>query len=301
MPFTPDYPVNPERQAYTEYAQTGNGRTGILMLHGYMGSPLSSHNMAKFLAGRGITVHCPLLPGHGQYPDKLKGVKREQWIAEAAEGYDCISQQCDEVFLMGHSMGAVLGADLCRKHPQIKGLIMLTPVYDTPDDRLNLFRWLYPVVPWFYPTWIPSKRMRKLVRERVLDYDPTMDPDDPAVKKQLPRLTRIPTGSLAEMLKMIDYGRTIWPDFHHPVIIFHGKSDPAVKPGSIEKLYEILPNDDKQLFSFPDSGHEVMRTLDPAHEEVWQRTYQFVRERSEIGLPDGDTAVPHPDVCSDSS
>lgn len=291
MPFIPDYAIKPERRAYTEYAQIGDGRTGILMLHGYMGSPLSSHDMAKYLAGRGITVHCPLLPGHGQYPDKLHGVKREQWLAEAAAGYDFISQQCEEVFLMGHSMGTVLGADLCRQHPEIKGLIMLTPVYDTPDDRLNFLRWVHPFLPWFYPTWMPSKRMRKLVRERVLDYDPTLDLADPAVKKQLPKLTRIPTGSLVEMLKMIDYGRTLWPDLHRSVIIFHGQKDPAVKPGSIEKLYEILPNDDKKMVSFPDSGHEVMRAFDPAHQDVWRLTYQFIQERSEIGLPDENTAV----------
>ena len=47
MPFTPDYPVKPERQAYTEYARIGDGHTGILMLHGYMGSPLSSREMAQ--------------------------------------------------------------------------------------------------------------------------------------------------------------------------------------------------------------------------------------------------------------
>ncbi len=44
-----------------------------------------------------------------------------------------------------------------------------------------------------------------------------------------------------------------------------------------------------------------MRPLDPAHEEVWQRAYEFVRERSEIGLPAGDTAVSHPNVSSDSA
>jgi carboxylesterase len=76
MPFAPTYDVPAERRAYVELArvENGNGRIGLLMLHGYMGSPLSSHPMANYLAGHGVSVHCPLLPGHGHYPDKLHKV-----------------------------------------------------------------------------------------------------------------------------------------------------------------------------------------------------------------------------------
>lgn len=293
MPFTPDYFVKPERRAYTEEARirNENGRIAVLMLHGYMGSPLSSQPMAQYLAEQGITVHCPLLPGHGEIPDKMKGSTRKQWIAEAYEAYEFIRPQCDELFVMGHSMGTVFGAMLCNDYPdQIRGAIMLTPMYDTPDDRLNVFRPLHYVLPWFYPTMMPSKRMQKLVRERVQDYDPTMDVDDPEIQKQLPKLARIPTDSLYEMLKVADYSRSeVWPKFKHPCIIFRGEHDPAVKLTSVANLYDAIGSEDKILHSFPESGHEVMRPFDPAHEQVWPLTVQFIQTHSEIGLP--NTAV----------
>jgi carboxylesterase len=282
MPFQPPYSVPEIRQPYTEYAvkQADHGRVGILMLHGFMGSPLSSHPMAAYLAEKGITVHCPLLPGHGHHPDKLKGYTSEDWIAAAEEALETFRPQVDELFFMGHSMGTVLGAHLALKNQNIQGMILLTPLYESPDSRLSLMKVLNPFLTWFYPTKVPSRSMKKLVRERVEDFDATLDFDSPEVQKQLPMLTRIPIASLVEMLKMAEYGRSLWPNLNIPTIIFHGGHDPAVRVGSIDLLHNSLPGNDKQIKLFPDAGHELMRPLDPVHEIVWKMAYDFVYERA---------------------
>lgn len=285
MPFAPTYDVPAERRAYVEQARVknGNGRIGLLMLHGFLGSPLSSHPMANYLAEHGISVHCPLLPGHGHHPDKLHKITRQAWLDEAQEVFASVQKQYDELFLMGHSMGAVLGANLCLQNPAVRGLIMLTPIYEAPDDRLNWMKLLRFVMPWFYPHKMRS--MRKLVRERVLDFDPTIDFDDADFQQnELPKVSRVPTGALAEMVKMADYGRTLWPHFTTPSIIFRGGHDPAVKPGTIDKLYDTLPGPHKKLVTFPEAGHEPMRPFDPAHKELWPQALEFIRTYSKIGL-----------------
>ena len=40
-------------------------RQGVLVLHGYGGSPESVMSVANMCAGAGFTVECPRLPGHG--------------------------------------------------------------------------------------------------------------------------------------------------------------------------------------------------------------------------------------------
>lgn len=285
MPFAPTYAVPAERRAYTELSRVENedGRIGLLMLHGFLGSPLSSHPMATYLAEHGVSVHCPLLPGHGHYPDKLHKIPRQAWLAEAQEVFETVQSQYDELFLMGHSMGAVLAAHFCQKNPEVRGLIMLTPLYESPDDRLNWMKILRFVMPWFYPHKMRS--MRALVRERVLDFDPTIDFDDPEFQQhELPKVSRVPTGALAEMVKMAEYGRTLWPKLTTPSIIFRGGHDPAVKPGSIDTLYEILPGPHKKLKTFPEAKHEPMRPFDPAHKELWFQALEFIRTYSKIGL-----------------
>jgi carboxylesterase len=230
-------------------------------------------------------MHCPLLPGHGHWPDKLKGFTRQDWIAAAIEGLAHIRTLCDETFLMGHSMGTVLCAHLALQNADIRGLVMLTPLYDSPDNRLATLKLARPFMTWFYPARLPSKSLQRLVRERVQDFYPDLNLDDPEVKKRIPEMTRLPVASVIEMLKMAEYGRTLFSQLTTPSLIFHGGHDPAVKPGSVERLFEVLPGPDKKIKFFPESGHELMRPFDPVHEIVWKMVFDFVYERSALRQP----------------
>jgi carboxylesterase len=239
--------------------------------------------MAQFLAAQGITVHCPLLPGHGELPGKLYRVTRHQWLAEAEEGLAQLRQWADEIFLLSHSMGTVLAANLASQHPDIRGITMLAPLYKVPNRLLHLLRMLRFVMPWFYPWRIPQ--LRRLTRERILDLYPELDLDDPEVQAWLPAATRIPTGAIDEMRKMADLGRLLWPQLTLPVMILQGEEDIAVRPGNARAIYEQVASDDRRYYLFPNAGHELMRPFEPVHEEVWPLVYEFVRERSEVELP----------------
>ncbi len=278
MPFTPTYPVPEERKPYTLIADQneGNGRIGCLMLHGFMGSPYSSRPMADYLVTQGITMHCHLLSGHGHWPDKLYKVPHQRWLEEAEEGLARIRELADEVFLIGHSMGTVMGAHLATKYKDIRGMVMLTPLYDIPDKRLSVMPFLRYVMPWFYPHMLPS--MHDLMKQRVLDFDPTLDLDDPAVQAQIPKMTRVPTSGLAEMIKMVKYGRQFWSQLTLPVLIFQGGDDPAVPSETMAKIYNLLPSKHKELKTFPNAGHELMRPFEPVHTQVWQLIRDFFRK-----------------------
>src|SRR3954451_14630769 len=41
------------------------GRTGVLLVHGFTGTPMSLRPWGEHLAAAGFAVRCPLLPGHG--------------------------------------------------------------------------------------------------------------------------------------------------------------------------------------------------------------------------------------------
>ncbi len=279
MPFQPDYEVPVERLAYTMPASTPSA-VGVLMLHGFMGSPYSSRPLAHFLAEQGVTVHCPLLPGHGHWPDKFHKVSHRAWLAEAAEALATLRQMCPQIFLMGHSMGNVLAASLLQTSANVRGLILLAPIYDVPDSRLNLIRYIRPFVPWLYPH--KSRRLQGLVRERVLDFDPTFDFDAPNAELFLRQATRMPTSGLDEMRKMVQLGQKLWPQVNAPTLILDGGHDIAVSPGSGAAIFQQLPTRDKQHHHFPHAGHELMRPQDPAHPEVWNLVLAFIQERASL-------------------
>jgi carboxylesterase len=270
MPFQPDYEIPEDRHPYTFTV----GRTGCLMLHGFMGSPKSSRAMAEFLAQQGITMHCPLLPGHGQLLDKMHKTPGRAWIAEAEEGLECLRQSCDELFIMGHSMGSVLGAHLCRRNPDIRGLIMIAPLYDVPHKAIRLLAVLRYLVPWFYP--MRFRRLHRLVRERLLDLYPDMDLDDPEIQKWMQKTTRVPTSAIDEMRKLGDMGRALWPHLHLPTLILHGRADHVAKASNAEMIHQLLPGPDKELHFFEHAGHELMRDFDPAHQAAWDKVFAFI-------------------------
>ena len=274
MPFEPTYAVVPERRAYTFTA----GPVGCLMLHGFMGAPISSRPMAEYLAGRGLYVHCPLLPGHGELPNKMYNVNRQEWLDEAEEAYITARASCDELFLMGHSMGTILCADLAIRHGDIKGMIMLAPAYDIPDSRIRALALLRYVMPWFNP--LRMRRLRKLINQRLLDFDPTLDLDDPEVQARLPEMARVPTGAIDEMRKTLDMGRKLWPSLDLPALIIQGGDDIAVDPANTQRLFDQLPNSFKELLFIEDAGHELMRPFDKSHSIVWPAVFEFIRSHT---------------------
>jgi carboxylesterase len=284
MPFQPDYKVPEKRRAYTFFGEAREGweRIGCLMLHGFMGSPVSSRDMAQHIAQNGVTIHCPLLPGHGNLPYKIHGHRKEEWLAEVDEAYDFLRQHCDQVFLIGHSMGAALSAYLADKHTDICGLVLLAPLYDVPDWRIHLAAVGRYFMPWIYPLKHEAID-RDIFLGRVTDFDPTIDVNDPELQDWLVEATRIPIDGTDEMRKMSRLGRKLWPKIHQPVIIFQGGQDPAVSPGNTEKLFQMLPTADKEMKFFPRVGHELMRPVEPIHKKVWQKIDEFIEEHVEIG------------------
>ena len=63
-----------------DWAADGSGKNksvGVLLVHGYTGSPASMRPWAEYLNQRGFTVRVPLLPGHGTKPEDLNEVKWE--------------------------------------------------------------------------------------------------------------------------------------------------------------------------------------------------------------------------------
>ena len=58
------------------------GEVGVLLCHGFTGSPQSLRPWAEYLAERGLTVALPLLPGHGTRWEDMQLTGWQDWYAE---------------------------------------------------------------------------------------------------------------------------------------------------------------------------------------------------------------------------
>jgi carboxylesterase len=134
----------PESEALRLFA----GKTGVLVLHGFTGSPASIKPWAIALHERGLSVSAPRLPGHGTHWEDLNKVTWQDWYESVEREFLELKKQCDQVFVAGFSVGGALALRLSQiRGSEIAGTILLNPsIY---DERLR-FK-LVPALSMFLP------------------------------------------------------------------------------------------------------------------------------------------------------
>ncbi|MGI8754525.1 MAG: alpha/beta hydrolase [Acidimicrobiales bacterium] len=110
------------------------GPVGVLVLHGFTGNPGSMRALAERLAEAGHTVDLPLLPGHGTTVDDMISTGWDDWLATAESHYAALALRCEQVAVVGLSMGGALTAWLGSEHPEIVGLVCINAVVSVPPE-----------------------------------------------------------------------------------------------------------------------------------------------------------------------
>ena len=125
------------------------GDVGVLVSHGFSGSPRSVKPWGRYLADAGYTVSVPRLPGHGTSWQEMNKTRWQDWYGEIQREYRRLSDQCSTVFVMGLSMGGSLALKLAEDQPDVAGVAIVNPaVHSERPDRF-LLPYIRHVVPAF--------------------------------------------------------------------------------------------------------------------------------------------------------
>jgi carboxylesterase len=127
------------------------GRVGVVLCHGFTGTPQSLRDWAQALADHGLTVRLPLLPGHGTRWQDMNRTRWTDWYGEVDAAFTELRATCDTVFVAGLSMGGALALRLAQEHgTDVAGVVVVNPSVSTEDRRMAvLLPWLRHVVPSF--------------------------------------------------------------------------------------------------------------------------------------------------------
>ena len=116
---------------------TDGGEVGVLVCHGFTGSPQSLRPWAQALAAEGYSVRLPRLPGHGTTWQEMNRTQWEDWLACAESAFAELVRTCDRVFVAGLSMGGALALRIAeRQAPHVAGLALVNPCVTLGDPRL---------------------------------------------------------------------------------------------------------------------------------------------------------------------
>lgn len=128
MKVLPDF--SPFRSAFS-----GTGpRVGVVMSHGFTGSPHSVRPWAEHLAAAGFAVNLPLLPGHGTTWQDMATRSWREWHRAVDDAYLEMASECDYVFAAGLSMGGTLALRIAATRP-VAGTIVVNPGMVLDDPR----------------------------------------------------------------------------------------------------------------------------------------------------------------------
>jgi carboxylesterase len=249
-------PLLPGAEPFTHHG----GATGVLLCHGFTGSPQSLRPWAEYLAEAGLSVWLPRLPGHGTTWQEMARTRWEDWYAEVDRAFDELRAKSDEIFVMGLSMGACLALRLAEvRGPAISGLVLVNPSV-TADTRLFL---LAPALKFVLPSLKGITSDIKKQQTSELGYD------------------RIPVKAAATLPGLWKITQSQLSDVTQPVLVYHSTADHVVGPGSLQVLRQALPAGQLEVRDLPDSYH--VATLDNDAPTIFAGSLEFVRTHSRAG------------------
>ena len=105
------------------------GTKGVLLIHGFTGSPSEMRLLGDYLHQLGYTVLAVRLCGHGTNVKELRETNWRHWFSTVENGYHILKGLCSKITVVGLSMGGLLSLKLAAEYPVSKVVSLSTPIY----------------------------------------------------------------------------------------------------------------------------------------------------------------------------
>ena len=236
------------------------GAHGVLLIHGFTGLPAELRLMGEYLNARGFTVLAIRLAGHGTTVEDLSRMEHEDWMDSVRDGSAILSGVCEQVSVVGHSMGAVF-AMLLSVETDVAHVVSLgAPIMIAPEQGIEHL----PTREACVDRYVPKARRRL---QNV-----------PCGANNTYR--RMPLVSIHEMMDVIAILCGQIAKVTAPILIVHGERDHTADPKSADYLYENVRSPRCEKYILPDAGHLLPLDLG-IRERVFARTVSFLLDESE--------------------
>jgi carboxylesterase len=234
-------------------ADASGRRIGVLLSHGFTGSPASMVPWGRYLAERGYAVAVPLLPGHGTTWQEMTGTRYDDYYAALEAEFETLKARCDEVVVGGLSMGGCLALTLAeRRAGELAGVVLVNPAVASTNKQLLLL----PV-------------MKHLVKAF-----PAIGND---IKKEGVDEHAYPKTPLKPLASMLEAWKQIRADLAKvtaPLLLFRAAEDHVVDPSSARIILDGISSTDATERVLTESYH--VATIDNDAEIIYRETAAFI-------------------------
>lgn len=210
---------------------------GILISHGFNGTPQSVRYIGEEFAKQGFTVLGPRLYGHGTHYNDLEESSINDWFQSLEQGYQQLKQHCTSVFVIGQSLGGTLALWLARRYQEIKGIVIINAALEVPAyDYLN------------------GKKEPRYLKES--------EPDIHANDVFEITYSKVPIKAIHELQNLMKKTPPIIPDIQCPVLGIHSRIDHVVPPANTDYILQHIGSTKKAKLVLQNSYHVASMDYD---------------------------------------
>jgi carboxylesterase len=230
-----------------------NGHIGIVLVHGFTGSPAAMRPWAEFLNARGYSVRVPLLPGHGTKPAELNEVEWPEWPAKVKAEIVELQKNCSQVFVAGLSMGGGTTLNVASElGDKLSGIILVNPMIHVRGVSPGMAFALSRVVK--FGNSVGGDIKRKGVTEYSYD--------------------KLPYRGIHQLLTMLKLTRAALPSIKVPMQLFHSVDDHTLPVSNTEIVMREIGSANKSRIELLNSFH--VATLDHDSELIFTNSLTFI-------------------------
>lgn len=225
---------------------------GILICHGFNGTPQSVRYLGDSLAAKGFTVYAPRLQGHGTDEFEMETTHYQEWIQNVETAYTKLKQTCTHVFVMGQSMGGALVLDLATKVP-CDGVLTINAALQVPEYKI----YTNQTLPRFIAEGAPDIKDKNTSE---ITYD------------------RVPIKAVNQLLTIMDHTNHRLEKINCPVLLFHSPEDHVVPAQCSNHIFDSVRSQNKELIALENSYH--VASLDYDKNKIVEHAYHFIKNHS---------------------
>lgn len=229
---------------------------GVLLIHGFTGTPFEMRLLGEGLCRRGYVVYAPLLAGHGKTSDVLAATGWQDWRASVDEALTLLRAVTPTVCVAGLSLGGLLTLELARlRGAELAAVASLSaPVWlPKPIELLiKVTRWLRRTPPTIaVPKGAGSDIADPVMRQR---------------NNLAQGAVGLPIVAVLSLREFMDHVRAGLGDVKVPTLLMHGRKDHTVPFSCLAAIQAGVGTREVETRTLEKSYHVV--TLDLDREQV---------------------------------
>jgi carboxylesterase len=235
----------------------GDDDTGVVLVHGFTGSPWEVRYLGEQLQRGGFTVSAPLLPGHGTSVADLDTTTWQDWIGHTSRSIDALAARCRRVVVVGQSLGGLIALYLAAQRREIAAVASLAAPLWLEGISARVARWAAA-------GRLPLRAIPKFGGSDVRDRRARADnPCYPA----------IPTRALGQLVAFMHVVDAALPRVTQPVLVLHARQDHTAPVACAPRIAAAVGG---RLRILPRSYHLI--AVDVERDVVAAEVSTFMRE-----------------------